>query len=71
MGKDENSGVYTKREIPGHHKQNEANQIMETEKQRQRRLGKSIPDWIDLIKPKKINPRIYVISDKLRRLPNK
>jgi hypothetical protein len=39
MGKDENSGVYTKREIPGHHKQNKANQIMETEEQRARRLG--------------------------------
>jgi hypothetical protein len=39
MGKDENSGVYTKREIPGHHKQNKADQIMETEEQRARRLG--------------------------------
>jgi hypothetical protein len=69
MGKDENSGVYTKREIPGHHKQNKANQIMETEEQRKRRLGKSYRYAIT--KPKKINPRIYVISDKLRRLPNK
>jgi hypothetical protein len=38
MGKDENSGVYTKREIPVHHKQNEADQIMETEEQRTMRL---------------------------------
>jgi len=69
MGKDENSGVYTKRESPVHHKQNESNQIMETEEQRKRRLGKSYR--YALTKPKKINHRIYVISDKLRRLSNK
>ncbi len=42
---------------------------METEEQKKRRLGKSYR--YALTKPKKINPRIYVISDKLRRLPNK
>jgi hypothetical protein len=49
MGKDENSGVYTKREIPGHHKQNEANQIMETEEQRARRLMGSDKDLVSML----------------------
>ena len=61
MGKDENSGVYTKREIPVHHKQNEADQIMETEEQREKRQAIYNTWWGISVKEK-----ISVVTGKLK-----
>jgi hypothetical protein len=73
MGKDEVSGVRTERQSPGHHKQNEADQIMETKEQREQRLESARIGVVITREMAKLIRRnankAPAVSDKIRRLP--
>ena len=74
MGKDENPGVRTEGEGPGHHKQNEADQIMETKEQREQRLESARIMYEDITREmtkiiKRAANKAPLVSDKIPRLP--
>ena len=67
---------HTKVESQGHHKQNEADQIMETEEQRKRRLESARIMYEDITREmtkiiRRAANKAPLVSDKIPRLPNK
>ena len=67
---------HTKVESPGHHKQNEADQIMETEEQREQRLESARIMYEDITREmakiiRRAANKAPTVSDKILRLPNK
>ena len=72
---------HTKVESQGHHKQNEADQIMETEEQRKRRLELTQARYEEMHREeiskvlirelKRAANKAPTVSDKIPRLPNK